>query len=309
MRWQWWILCATACGTELEYTEPAPECAGPATALATKVFDASVTDTARARRIDYRIQYTADFAGCMPVVVVSHGGAGGTGGQLSLQHLGAEYAAWGYLAVHVNHLPSTTSEQHLIDAPTDMRFVLDALERGQLGLPADLRGRVEAARTAAAGQSWGAYVAHALGGGSFGVGDQGDARVKAIAPISPQGPGQLGAFHRSPEDNSWRSVRVPTYTLVGAVEQDSSYGDDPPVTLPGWRLYPFEDSVAPPDRFLSVLAGQDHVQMGDGGSAETKAFLAGSTRRFFDLVLRGDGERCAIGRAAGVETRTKPGCL
>ncbi|MDB4944382.1 MAG: hypothetical protein JWP97_3916 [Labilithrix sp.] len=288
------VAAASAPGCE---DPPVPAvCSGPAAALPTATFDGLTSDPARGRELRYRVRYAPGWNGCAPIVFLSHGGAGATDGQLALGHLGEEYAAHGFVAVHVNHLPSADVTAHEHDRPADVSFLLDQLVAGKLALPADLRAQLATARVGIAGHSWGAYTAHALGGATFDQGTFRDPRILAIVPISPQGPGDLGAFDRGPSDNTWRTVAVPAYTLVGSVEKDSSFGDDPPITAPDWRLRPFERYPTSPDRYLTIIAGQDHVAMGGGVTPAVDAFVALQSRTFFDAYVRGDArEVCAIG--------------
>jgi hypothetical protein len=124
-----------------------------------------------------------------------------------------------------------------------------------------------------------------------------DPRVRAIAPISPQGPGQFGSFNRSPADNTWVSVDVPAFTLVGGAEKDGSEGGDTMMT--DWRLFPYF-SYRLADHFLAVIPGQNHSQMGNAGSAEVNDFVAKNTRLFFEVYLRDAPSACAIGTLASI---------
>lgn len=186
-----------------------------------RTFDGSITDVRRTRTIAYRVYYPAGWRGPLPVVLFSHGGDGSTNGHTQLGHFGTEWASTGFLAVHLNHLPSATISQHDADRPVDVTAILDRLEARSLPLPADLAGTPDLTRIAHAGDSWGAYTAHAVGGARFTHGQYRDSRVKAILPISPQGPGGFGAFDNGPADNSWRELSIPSFVLVGADEKNA----------------------------------------------------------------------------------------
>lgn len=186
----------------------------PPATFAVRVFDGRVTDPKRSREIAYRLYWPDGATGPLPVLLFSHGGDGNTTGHTVAPHLGTEWAKHGFLAIHLNHRPSATILQHERDRPADVSYVLDRLEAGSLPLPPGLAGTADLSRVGHAGHSWGAYTSHAVGGAVFDQGSFRDPRIRAIAPISPQGPGGFGAFDRGPDDNSWKDVPVPAYTLV-----------------------------------------------------------------------------------------------
>ena len=309
-------LFSTACGDDtvhvadasvapdLGVSASAIACAGPSSVLAVQTFDGAATDLVRNRKVAYRVRYAPGWTGCAPILFLSHGGDGATdGGQLALPHLGEEYAGHGYLAIHVNHMPSTSDRVHESDRPKDVSFLLDQLTAGKLALPADQHAALSLTRVGHTGHSWGASTAHALGGATWDTGVFRDPRVLAVAPISPQGPGLLGGYDNGPDDNSWRTVAVPAYSFVGSLEKDDSIGEVPPVHQLDWRLFPFQRYLDTPDKYLSLVSGQDHDMMGDGGSAEVKAFVATNTRRFFDAYVRGDTrEVCSLSTPVPVTT-------
>ncbi len=277
-----------------------------ATTYPVATFDGSVTDASRGRAVAYRVYYPAGATGLVPVALFSHGGSGNAAGHTRHGHLGAEWARYGFLALHLNHLPSATALQHRLDRPADVSFVLDRLQAGALPLPEGFQGIPDLSRVGHAGHSWGAYTSHAVGGAVFEQGRFRDPRIRAIIPISPQGPGGFGAFDNGPLDNSWRGVGVPAYNLVGSLEKDGEVTGAH--AMPDWRLYPFNRYGVPPDRFLSILPGQDHGDMVNG-SPEVQAFVARNTRRFLQVYVEGRTEGvCEIGRLvplAGTDTRLK----
>ncbi len=278
----------------------------PTVTFEIRTFDGRVTDASRSREIAYRLYWPEGATGALPVLLFSHGGDGNTTGHTVAPHLGTEWAKHGFLAIHLNHRPSATILQHERDRPADVSFVLDRLEAGNFPLPPNLSGTPDLSRVGHAGHSWGAYTSHAVGGAVFDQGQFRDRRIKAIAPISPQGPGGFGAFDRGPDDNSWKDVPVPAYTLAGSLEKDGSVGGGN--TMPDWRLYPFNRYRVPPDRFLSVLPGQNHGDM-VSGPPEVQEFVARNTRRFFEVYVAGrPGGACDIGFLAaipGTDTRRK----
>lgn len=273
-------------------TEPAPN-----RPFEVVTLDAEVVDAARDRRIPYRVYAPAGLPGAAPIILVSHGGTGNALGSRTGQHLGRTFAAGGYLAVHVGHLPSRPGTQHRIDRPADVSHLLDRLADGTLPLPAGFPGQPDLARVGHTGHSFGAYTAHALAGATF---DRTftDERVLAIAPISPQGPGQFRAFDRGPQDNTWRTVTVPVYGLVGGDELDSNAVDS--IVRPGWRLIPSQRYPGTADTFLTVIDGLDHRDMWSTGTPDVEAFVATQIMRFFDVYVRGDPvvDACSIGEGS-----------
>ncbi len=268
-----------------------------ATAAPAGSFDVTLTDAARSRDITIRVYYPQDVAGPRPIIMVSHGGDGSTVGHTRLAHLGPEYAANGYVAVHVGHRPSASNAQHRLDRPADVSFVLDALQAGAVPFPPSFIGTLDFSRVGHAGHSWGAYTANAVAGGNFTQGNLRDPRIKAICAFSPQGPGGFGAYDNGPSDNTWRVITIPTCSFVGAVEKDGSVGEGN--SMEDWRLFPFMRYSTVRDQYLSVLPGQDHGDIGGSGSPEVQAFLAQNSRVFFDVYLRGQtGKVCDIGNLA-----------
>jgi hypothetical protein len=268
------------------------------------------------RVVKHRIYFPVAFTGSAPVILVSHGGDGATNAETrSFPHLGREYASHGYLSIHLNHLPSSNVMQHRLDRPGDVRATLDALFDGALTLPADFRGSVDFARIAHAGHSWGAYTGHAVGGATFTQGTFTDARIKALVPMSPQGWGNFGAFDDVPDltrpssNNSWMNVTLPAYNIVGGNEKDGQIGPGSPAIAPNWRLAPFSRYPAVGDKFLTIIADQWHDDLGGKASDDVNAFVAQSTRAFFDSYLKGVAQRaCEIGSnppAVGAATQRK----
>lgn len=200
----------------------------------------------------------------------------------------------GYIAIHFNHLASANILIHRLDRPTDVSFVIDLLEAATLPLPTAFLGSIDLTRIGHIGHSFGAHTAISLAGGNFTYGNLGDTRVNAVVALSPGGPGQLGAFDNGPSDNTWVDIAIPAYDIVGELEKDRNFLGNIQVT--DWRLAPFLRFAGPGDKFQSVVPGQDHLDIGDEGSPEVKAFIATESRTFFDVYVRGDtAQVCQIG--------------
>jgi poly(3-hydroxybutyrate) depolymerase len=257
-------------------------------------FDGEVVDPARDRRIPYRVYAPADVDGAVPVILVSHGGNGNQIGYTTGTHLGSTFAEGGFLAMHIGHTPSAAGVRHLVDRPTDVSFVLDQLEDGTLALPAGWAGTADIDRVGHTGHSFGAYTSHAVAGADYGRSFR-DARIDAIAAISPQGPDQFGAFDNGPGDSTWSTVATPVYNLIGGDEIDSNAVDS--ITRPGWRLVPFQRYPGNFDTFQTVIAGQDHIDMWRTGSTDVEQFVASQILAFFKVYVAGDEavDPCSIG--------------
>lgn len=283
--------------------------AGAAPAYEVALETGSVFDPGRSREIAYSLYFPEDFSGIAPVLLFSHGGAGTPFGHTLYPHYGEHWAAAGYIGLHVNHLPSAIPGTHRIDRPADVSFILDALQSGELEMPAAFLGTPRLDQFGHAGHSFGAYTSMALAGGDFLLApDFRDDRIVAIAPISPQGPGQFGAYDNGPSDNTWAGVEIPSLNIVGEAEKDTNALGT--IFEIDWRLRPFERFPAIGDKFQAVLPGQDHADVGASPEATIAAYLGENTRRFFDVYLKGEtDEVCLIGRLpsiAGQELEGRP---
>lgn len=259
------------------------------------------------RALPVRVWYPADFTGDVPVIVVSHGGDGALFGHRSFAYLGEAFAASGYLSVHISHVPSRNVVSHRWDRPFDVSAVVDALTDEMLSLPDAFAGTVRLDRIGHIGHSWGAYTAHAVAGAVFTDPTTTepearwmfrDERIRAVVALSPQGFGGFGSYDVQEDidlpstDNSWSAVPVPAYNLVGEAEKDGVAGVSDLERCPecfravDWRLFPFARYPADGDRYLSVLPGQNHNQMGTGGDEDVQRFISTNARLFFDLYLK-----------------------
>ncbi|MCB1000610.1 MAG: hypothetical protein KDB40_15050, partial [Acidimicrobiales bacterium] len=254
-----------------------------------------LVDPARdGRVISYQVYAPADVADLAPVIVVSHGGAGNPRGHLAGEHLGTTFASGGFVAVHLAHDRSVAGSRQLDDRPADVAFFLDELAAGRVELPVGFHGSADLGRVGHTGHSYGAYTAHAVGGATY-ARTYTDPRIDAIAPISPQGPDQFGAFLRGPDDTTWSTVTIPVFDLIGGDEIDSNAVDS--VERPGWRLAPFDHYPGTSDTFRTIVAGADHSDMWRTGADDVQAFVAVEILDFMRVYVAGDAEvdPCGIG--------------
>ncbi|MEL6179780.1 MAG: hypothetical protein AAFS10_12550, partial [Myxococcota bacterium] len=253
--------------------EDAPDSQAPPDTGPAPPYTVAFVDTAVTYRTDYpqgqnsnrevlvRVWYPVGVEVDTPIVLVSHGGSGSINGHTRFQHLAHEFAGQGYISVHLNHARSTGTVAHRWDRPNDVSAVLDAvLDDTQPILPTDFIGTLDRDHVGHVGHSWGAYTAHAVAGADMENPltaqplrwNFRDARVDAIVALSPQGWGGFGAFDEAQaldqpsEDNSWRVVMIPAYTLIGELEMDGVAGVEDLDRCPecfraqGWRRFPFE---------------------------------------------------------------------
>lgn len=285
----------TPASTTPASTTPPPTTPPPPTGDTAPVVvtDGEIVDPTRNRRIPYRMYTSAAASGPTPVILVSHGGFGSDTGYTRGEHLGSTFATHGFVALHVGHLPSEVDARQLTDRPADVSFVLDRMADGTIQLPPGAVADLE--RVGHTGHSFGAYTSHAVGGATYGQTFT-DRRIDAIAPISPQGAGQFGAFDNGGADTTWQSVDIPAYDLVGGAEVDTNVIGT--IDEPGWRLTPFERYPGTRDTFLTVLDGLDHQDMWNTGSDDVERFVAGAITQFFEVYVAGatDVDPCTIGR-------------
>jgi hypothetical protein len=296
--------------TEPTTTEPVAtaEPAVPSTSATTATtatyevatLEGSVTDPARDRQIPYLVYAPVGLGGAVPLILVSHGGMGNARGHLAAPHFGTSFAAGGFVAIHVGHLPSDAPAGQLSDRPADITFLLDQLEAGAIEMPDGFTGTVDLTRVGHTGHSFGAYTSHAVAGATYAStsGTYRDERIDAIAPISPQGPDQMGGFDRGPDDNTWMTVTIPSYNLIGGAEVDSNAVDT--IVRPGWRLAPFDRYPGTSDTFRSIVADQNHGDMWRTGSPEVQQFITGEILQFMRIYVAGDtsADPCDIGVGA-----------
>ncbi|MGB0111975.1 MAG: hypothetical protein WBP59_02025 [Ilumatobacteraceae bacterium] len=300
---------STAPDTPIPGSSTSPDSSSVATSSPTNstigTTDGEVVDASRDRRIPYRIFAPESAVDPLPLILVSHGGFGSDVAHLSGGFLGRTFAAGGFVAMHIGHATSTGGAHQTEDRPADVTFVLDRLADGTIDVP---RVEVDLQRIGITGHSYGAYTALAVGGATFDTTFTDD-RIDAIAPISPQGPDQFGAFDRGPDDNTWMTVTIPSYNVIGGEEVDSNAIES--LVQPGWRLVPFDRYPGSSDTFETIIADQTHADMWLTGAPEVQRFEAQAILQFFQRYVAGDEsiDACTIGEADPVfaVTRSRAG--
>lgn len=276
-------------------------------------------DPARGRDIPVLLRLP-EAAGPRPVVILSHGLGGSREG---LGYLGTAFAGAGWIALHLQHPGSDDSVWRgagggmaaLAAAALDVSqaaarlldgifTVEEVLRRG--GKPGDvLAGRVDAARIAVAGHSYGAWTVQHLLGERIPGGDRGiplpERRLKAgiaLSPVPPRGLPPRTAFSR---------IAAPMLHVTGT--RDSGMVDG---TTPADREIPFR-SIEGAAQALVVLDGATHAAFADEPAAGPRwsdptwhARTAAVSVLFMRAMLEDDAAARAMLRA-GVPGLLAPG--
>lgn len=285
-----------------------------------KTIDESWHDAARNRDVPVRIYLphaapTKDAKPAapekFPVIVFSHGlGAS----RAHYGYFGEHMASWGYIVIAPTHAGSDTrglirgrergkdedgavkpggrllgsldDPDNLKDRPGDVSFVID-----QLSSNAALRNVADTSKIGVAGHSFGAYTAMTIGGMVIDLPDAKaqsfrDERVKAVLPMSPEGPGTMGIH-----PGAWDKFGAPVLFLTGT--RDYGQGERSAT----WRRAGFEN-VRTADDYLVTLNGATHMTFGNPagplvrGDANEKArngaLIDSLSAAFFDSYVRDD---------------------
>lgn len=211
--------------------------------------DIVLNDAQRNRDVKMSIDYPT-AAGPHPLIVFSHGGG------LSNRHypgLAAHWASYGYVVVRPAHTepdrPEDMGAAQWRDRTRDISFIIDSLATLAERYP-ELQGKIDANRIAVAGHSRGATTALMIGGlGTFpGPTSYTDARVKAVAALSPSGTREAWGV----TNDSFAGIRVPMLVMTGT--RDTGMNEE---ETPEWRMQVFENAPAG-DKWLVVIDGVRH---------------------------------------------------
>lgn len=137
------------------------------------------------------------------------------------------------------------------DRVRDVTLILDSLNDIEKDYP-ELQGKLDHARIGVAGHSYGAFTSM-LTAGAKTFGDPplapGDARVKAMIAMSPQGV----AANRGLTADSWHDVHVPAMYMTGTRDFGGNETEGP-----DWRKTAYEDSPAG-DKYFVLIKGATHM--------------------------------------------------
>ena len=269
-------------------------------------------DARRDRIVPVKIYFPAEGSGPFPVIVFSHG-LGGT--RETYEYLGRQWAANGYVVVHLQHVGtddsawrgSTQPMQSMrraigaktaIDRVVDERFAIDQLEPLNRS-DAKLRGKLDLKHIGMAGHSYGAHTTQATAGMRIGTRASPDERVTAAISMSPHVP-----VMRNDLDGAFAGVTIPIFYMTGT-KDDSPIGD----TKASERRIPFDHTKGSPAAYFLDFAGGDHMifsgRLRPGGPAEHDAEFQKQIRlastAFWDVYLKDDaGAKAWLNDAGGL---------
>jgi predicted dienelactone hydrolase len=265
--------------------------AGGASAFETHDFD--WVDEKRARPVPVRL-YWPEADGPVPLVVFSHGIGGSRRGysylgeyfasqgvaSLHLQHVGSDRSLWlGNPFALVGRLQAAAQEREALERVRDLSYALD-----QLLVHQDFGPRIDRARIAAAGHSYGANTVMLAAGAS--VERDGrriqvrDPRVRAAVLLSAP-----PFYGEQDPKRILQSLTLPTLHVTATEDTITIPGFYSPV---GDRLAVFE-AVGSPVKALAVFEGGSHSiftnRAGTGGT-ELNPQVKAATRELALAFLR-----------------------
>ncbi|MGW4947375.1 alpha/beta hydrolase family protein [Actinoplanes sp. NPDC004185] len=231
---------------------------------------------------DLQIRVSAPATGHdLPIIVFSHGFASSMD---EYEPLAGYWAARGFVVIQPTHLDSAT----LAVTPDDPRYadiwririadlkrVLDELDLIEASVPG-LAGRLDRARIAVAGHSWGGQTASTLLGarvldaGGVPGEDLSDPRIKAGVLLATTGTGgadlsPFAAEHFPFMSPDFAAMRTPALIVAGDKDQSALS-----VRGPDWFTDPYVLSPGP--KSLLTLFGAEHSLggiLGEGRTATT----------------------------------------
>lgn len=280
-----------------------------APAATTTPPDDAFDDTARGRRIPYRV-YEPDTrdGGPAPVVLFSHG-LGGTCD--AAPYLGRALAAAGYWGIFLQHpgtdraalqgsgspealrrrLQNATRDIALMrDRFLDIPFVLDGLQRLNATPGHRFHGRLDLDRIGMAGHSYGARTVLAAVGQRIGRGGRGfrDGRIRAGVLLSPSSTRRPGATEDRQAAAGFSGISVPLLHVTGTRDAQGPGGEGP-IDI-AHRLRPFQ-LIPAREQYLLVLDGARHGDLVAGddevvGDDRYRRLISVAVLLFLDAQLR-----------------------
>jgi len=252
-------------------------------------------DPSRDRDVPVKIYYPKTGDGPFPVIIFSHGLGGSREGYA---YLGEDWAAHGYVSVHLQHHGSDQgifkngSWLHLeetlhaaienptnsIDRAHDVSFAIDQLEK--LNHEPLFQNRLDLSHIGMAGHSFGAATTLVVSGerGPHFENGLSDPRVKASIAMSPP----LFSGLR------FDAIRIPVFVMTGTEDAGFTRSTD--------RRTAF-DKISSPGTCLVNFDGANHMTFSDrlqpGQAAKGKKFhplILAATNAYWDAHLRDNAD-------------------
>lgn len=295
--------------------------------LATSSERMEWTDATRDRVVPIRIYYAAESEEPCPVILFSHG-LGGT--RDTYEYLGRQWAAHGYVSIHLQHpgsddtawrgqerplqsMRQAANGQNAVDRARDVSFAIDQIESLNREHP-KLKNKLNSNAIGVAGHSFGANTSLLVAGQQLGGGALAprlprlaDDRVKAVIPMSAPVP-----VMRTNLAQVWGSIRIPVLLMTGT-EDESPLND----TSARDRRLPFDHLNTSP-AYLIIFNGGDHAVFSGRlvdrpNDARFQQYIRESSTAFWDAYLRQDeqarmwlhdgGLKDALGDAGTLEAK------
>lgn len=267
-------------------------------------------DESRHRTVPVKIYYPKDLKAPAPIVIFSHGLGGSRD---NYTYIGQYWAEHGYIAVHLQHegsddavwkdarpaermeaLKKAANGENYVARIKDVKFTIDQLEQLNKDKDFELCGKLDLAKIAMAGHSFGAQTSQAIVGQIGGVMGHDisvvDPRVKCaviMSPAPPSTPGQL--------DKAFTKINVPVYWMTGTKDV-APIGN----TKAEDRRVPFDKCTAK-DQYLLVLTDGDHGIFSGRRDALLRRssldydkilpLIQKSSTAFLDAYLKGDDQQ------------------
>jgi predicted dienelactone hydrolase len=178
----------------------------------------------------------------------------------------------------------------------DLTALLDQLPVVESMVPG-LAGRMDHARVAATGHSFGAFNAQQLGGaGAFDTDSQRhlpmlDERISAVLAVSPPGP-----MFDEINQGSWQQQSLPTLMTTGTWDTNAMF-------WPDWRAHRMSfDTAIPGDQYALVVQGADHylgnlicrLELEEDPQHDALALINTAAVAFLDAYLKDDADARAF---------------
>ena len=193
-----------------------------------------------------------------PIIIFSHG-FGAT--SRSYVNLSTFWTTWGYVVIKPNHADAgrlqnvrNVVESWESQTPEDWRnrardvtLIIDSLAQLEQQYP-ELQGKMDHARLAVGGHSYGAFTALLVAGGTTTTAggapvSYGDNRVKAVVAMSPQGVSESRGLTKE----SFANIGLPVLFMTGSEDRGQREEE-----TPDWRRQAFELSPSGDKWFVSI---------------------------------------------------------